>query len=47
MCDNIIYTPETCPQSDTWFADGGRCGWAWVCDKCTKGQSYIDKESER
>ena len=31
------FTHETCPKSDTWFADGGRCGWAHECDKCVNG----------
>lgn len=31
-----VYTPETCPKSDTWLAEGGRCGWAHECAHCTK-----------
>lgn len=28
------YTTETCPKDDTWFVDGGRCGWAHECERC-------------
>lgn len=28
------YTQQTCPKSDTWFAEGGRCGWAHCCAEC-------------
>ena len=28
------YTLLTCPKDDTWFADGGRCGWAHECKEC-------------
>ncbi len=31
---DIKYNLKTCPQSDTWFANGGRCGWAKVCRFC-------------
>lgn len=29
-----IYTVATCPKTDTWLADGGRCGWAHECNEC-------------
>jgi hypothetical protein len=29
-----VFTKETCPKSDEWFANGGRCGWAHACDFC-------------
>lgn len=28
------HNKQTCPKSDTWFADGGRCGWADECAEC-------------
>jgi len=28
------YTKEICPKNDTWFSEGGRCGWAHVCNEC-------------
>ena len=36
------YTQQTCPKSDTWFAEGGRCGWAHCCAECDHlGQVFV------
>jgi hypothetical protein len=32
--ENPKYNKSTCPKPDTWFAEGGKCGWAWCCDDC-------------
>ncbi len=40
------YNMKECPQNDTWFANGGRCGWAKVCKQCTdnpKKQQHREK----
>lgn len=34
MLQAPLYDRNSCPQSDTWFADGGRCGWAHECGRC-------------
>jgi len=30
----VRYDHTTCPKSDTWFADGGRCGIGHCCKEC-------------
>ncbi len=30
------YNRNNCPKTDTWLADGGRCGWAHVCRECVE-----------
>ncbi len=35
------YSLKTCPQSDTWFANGGRCGWAKVCRECQDNRPVL------
>ena len=30
------YSKKTCPKSDTWFVDGGRCGWGHECTECSE-----------
>jgi len=43
------YTKETCPKSSTWFNNGGRCGWAHVCDECEnspKNRNHVKKVEE-
>jgi hypothetical protein len=32
----IKYTKYTCPYADTWFADGGQCGWGKECPYCSE-----------
>lgn len=32
--ENKKYSRDTCPKSDTWFANGGACGKAWDCKEC-------------
>ena len=32
--DNPKYSKANCPKPDTWFAEGGKCGWSWCCDDC-------------
>ena len=39
------YNKKTCPKSDTWFADGGRCGWGHECAECSEYMSQC-KECE-
>jgi len=29
------FTPAQCPKGETWFVNGGRCGFAHACDDCT------------
>lgn len=31
---HMKYSHDTCPKNDTWFAEGGRCGWAHACKDC-------------
>jgi len=35
------HTKITCPKSDTWFIDGGKCGWAHECDEC---EEYVNEK---
>lgn len=32
---HAYYAKTTCPKSETWFVDGGRCGWAHECERCS------------
>ena len=41
------YSIKNCPQSDTWFVNGGRCGWAWNCEYCKDNpdKEKVNKEN--
>jgi hypothetical protein len=36
------FSQETCPKNDTWFANGGACGRAWVCDNCSDNPDHYE-----
>lgn len=37
---------KDCPKSDTWFIDGGRCGWAHECEGCECNPERGDKKCD-
>lgn len=42
--ENPKYDKNNCPKSDTWFADGGSCGYSWSCDDCADNPYREDIE---
>jgi hypothetical protein len=40
------YNKNSCPQHDTWFANGGRCGWAHECKDCEEYRLIKKKEEK-
>jgi len=43
ITQTMKYNKNTCPKSETWFINGGKCGWAWVCDNCKDNPKLISK----
>jgi len=41
------YTHNTCPKPSTWFINGGRCGWAHECSKCSDNPIKIGIKDDR
>ena len=40
-----LFSVDTCPKNETWFVDGGRCGWAHECAQCSDNTDLVGKRT--